>query len=474
VTPQAGANFQPPRTLRNRTLLAGSWTLLGYGSDLFFKLISNLILTRLLFPEAFGAVAAASALIAGLNLVSDFGVSTIIIQSSRGDLDGFLRTAWTFLFWRSLMLWAIILILCGALALPVVRNFLPINSIYAEPSFALVFASMGFCLVLGSAESTCTFLNIRRLNYKPAITIQLLSRILTLPLMIAWAWIAPSVWALVGGSVAGAIFRLILSHTIVPGPWMKLQWNKDHLRELVRTGKWFTISSFGTFLSQQSDVILLGFLVPSSTLGLYSVAKLLIGVGEGLLDRLNYSLTLPVFSEVLRENPDNLRSGYYYFRWPIDIAAGVFGGGLFTAGHFIVNFLYDARYTDAGTMLPILALGTAIYPYLIIRSAFAASSETHLYAAISIVQALSLIVLFLIGFGVFGLLGAVWAVALHRIIPSLMAISLARQRNWIVIWREFTVIPAFLAGALLGKGAIVFASALGLTNIHQLLQYKPF
>jgi hypothetical protein len=47
------------------------------------RLISNLIMARLLFPEAFGIVVAAVALITGLTLVSDFGIP--IIQSPRGD-----------------------------------------------------------------------------------------------------------------------------------------------------------------------------------------------------------------------------------------------------------------------------------------------------------------------------------------------------------------------------------------------------
>jgi O-antigen/teichoic acid export membrane protein len=470
VTPQSDTALQ--MRLRDRAFIAGLWTLLGYGFDLVFKLASTLILTRLLFPEAFGAVAAASALIAGLTLISDFGVAQVIVQSPRGDQVDFLRSAWVFLLWRSLALWVIVLGLCALLNASAIKNLLPAGSIYADPSFALVTASLGFCLVLGGAESTCTFLNIRRLNYRPLIIPQLASRIFTLPIMVIWAWIAPSVWALVGGSVAGAILRLLLSHTIVPGPWMSLKWNQDHLREIVRVGRWFTLSSFGAFLSLQSDVILLGFLVPSSILGLYSIAKIFVGVSEGLLDRLTNSLALPVLSEVLRKNPNNFRSRYYHFRLPVEIAAGLLSGTLFAAGHFLIYFLYDTRYAEAGTLLPILALATAIYPsYSIIRHAFAATAEIHIFTAISIVQALSLIICLSVGFIAFGLIGAVWGVALHRVVPSLMTTVLARQRNWITPWRELVIIPAFLVGFLAGKSVVLLATTIGFTNIHQIIHH---
>ena len=445
---------------------------MSYATDLIFKLASNLLLTRLLFPEAFGAVAAASAIIAGLTLISDFGVAQVIVQNPRGDQDDFLRSAWVFLLWRSSALWLIVLTLCALLSTSTVRGLFPAGSIYTDPSFAFVTASLGFCMVLGSAESTCTFLNVRRLNYRPLIIVGVASRIFTLPIMVAWAWIAPSVWALVVGSVAGALLRLILTHTIVPGPWMGLKWNKEDLREIIHFGRWITVSSFGAFLSQQSDIILLGFLVPSTTLGLYSIAKLFATVSEGLLDRLNNSMALPIFSEVLRNNPENLRSRYYHFRLPIEIAAGLLSGALFASGQFIVNFLYDARYSEAGTLLPILTLATAIYPsYLIIRHAFAATAEIRIYVAISIVQALSLIVCLSLGFMLYGLVGAAWGVALHRILPSLMTITLARRRNWIALTWEFAIIPAFLTGFLAGKSAVLLATALGLTNIHQLLHH---
>lgn len=458
--------------LRDRAFIAGSWTLLGYGSDLVFKLASNLILTRLLFPEAFGAVAAASALITGLTLISDFGVAQVIIQSPRGDRADFLRSAWVFLIWRSLALWVILLILCALLSVAASGNLLPAGSIYTDPSFAFVTAGLGFCMVLGAAESTCTFLSIRRLNYGPTTLMQLASKIFALPVMVIWAWIAPSVWALVGGGVAGAILRLVLSHTIVPGPWMSLKWNRDHVREIVRIGKWFTVSSFGTFLSRQSDVILLGFLVPSSILGVYSIAKLLVSVGEGLLDRLNNTLALPVLSEVLRKNPINFRSRYYYFRLPIEIAAGLLGGGLFASGQFLISFLYDTRYAEAGMMLPVLALATAIYPYLIIGNAFAAIAETRIFAAISIVEALSVMICVSVGFVAFGLIGAVWGAALRRVIPALMTTLLASRRNWITPWRELGVVPAFFVGFLAGKSLVLLTTAVGFTNIHQIIHHS--
>ena len=458
----------PEKRLQDRVLKAGSWTLAGYGVNLCVRLVSNLILTRLLFPEAFGVIAAATALISGLVLVSDFGVAAVIIQSPRGEQVGFLRSAWVFQLWRCTVLWIVLISLCALLSLPAIRNLFPAGSVFANRSFALVTASLGLTVVLGGAESTCIFLNIRRLNYRPVVIIDLISRIVMLPLVIIWAWILPNVWALVGGALTGSVLRVVLSHTLVPGPRMGLNWEKDHLQEIVRFGRWIAVSSFATFVAQQSDVILLGILMPGSMLGLYSVAKLLVDAGEGLLEKLNSSLALPVLGEVLRKDPSKLQDRYYRFRLPIDLTAGLLGGGLFASGQFAVNFLYDARYAESGIMVSILALGTAIYPLLIIRSAFTATGDAHIVAAVSILQAASLVGCMAIGFFAFGLLGIVGGVALHRIIPSIAIIFLAYKRDWISARQELRLVPAFLVGVLLGKGIALTGAALHFKNIRQI------
>ena len=463
---------QPPRSqirLRDRVLRAGAWAVSAYGVDLSVRLLSNLILTRLLFPEAFGAVAAALALIFGLSLISDFGVRPVIVQSPRGDEATFLRSAWVFQLWRGIVLWIILVGLCVLISTPAIRGMLPTASVFANRLFPLITAWLGFSFVLSGAESTCIHLNARHLNYRPIVVLELGSRVLSIPIMLIWAWLAPSVWALVGGVLAANFFRLVFSHVWIPGPRMTLSWEKDYLREIVRFGRWIMVSSIGTFISQQSDVILLGILVPGSMLGLYSIAKLLVGAGEGLLERLNSSLTLPILGEVLRKNPSSVRDRYYRFRLPIDLVAGLVSGGLFAAGGFIVNFLYDPRYEQAGIMLQILALGTMSYPFSIISTGFTATGDTHISALVSIIKAASLMACVAIGFFAFGIFGAIGGVALHRIIPSVMIIFFARQRNWVGIWPELRIIPAFVVGILVGKSVVLIAAALGLQNIHQLL-----
>jgi O-antigen/teichoic acid export membrane protein len=87
--------------------------MLKFGGENILRLGSNLILTRLLFPEAFGLMALVTVFLTGLKMFSDFGLNASIIRSARGDDPIFLQTAWTVQILRGVMLWLISVMLAG-------------------------------------------------------------------------------------------------------------------------------------------------------------------------------------------------------------------------------------------------------------------------------------------------------------------------------------------------------------------------
>ena len=55
-------------------------TILAFGGGNVLRLLSNLLLTRLLFPEVFGLMAIVQVFLGGLQMFSDIGLKTSIIQ----------------------------------------------------------------------------------------------------------------------------------------------------------------------------------------------------------------------------------------------------------------------------------------------------------------------------------------------------------------------------------------------------------
>jgi O-antigen/teichoic acid export membrane protein len=450
-------SLQP--SLKKRILNASAWTLGTYGVENILRLVSSLVLSRLLFPEAFGLISASSSIIVAIALFSDLGIRAVIIQSPRGGKDDFLRSAWVFQILRGLLLWVILILICGIISIPILRNALPQGSAFANELFPVVTVALGFSLVLGGFESTAIFLNVRLMRFRPFAIVDIATKFVTIAVMIGWAMQFRSVWALVAGTLSSGAVRVVLSHTAVPGPRMAWHWNKDHFLEIIHFGKWISVSSIASFFSSQSAILILGILFSGAMLGVYSIARTLIGAVYGLVDKINSSLALSVLGEVVRERPTELKRSYYRFRLPIDMLSALAGGLIFATGPEIVGALYDPRYSQAGPMLQLQALALALYPFQLIRSAFTAIGQTYTVAAVSIIEAVSQVSFLILGYSAFGVLGAVAGIAVSGIVPSLAFLFLAHRQGWFSLWHELRIAPAFLAGALLGEIGLTLGRA---------------
>lgn len=447
---------------RDRILMAAGWTVGAYGIEMAIRLLSTLIMTRLLFPEAYGQIAVSSSLLIGLALISDFGVHVVIQRSPKGEDDNFLRSAWTFQFVRGIGLWIILACICGLVATPAIQALLKADSVFANPQFSLITTVLGLGLVFAGFESTALQLSARRLNQRPVFFVSLISQSCSVIVMIAWALLAPSVWALVGGSIAAAATRVILSHSIVPGPTMYPRWDRDHVREIVLFGRWLAVSSVGTFISGQSDQIILGLLLPGSSLGIYSISKLLVEAPLGVFNRLSASLIVPTLREVLQKQPTQIKSKYYQLRMPFDIFVPSIGGFLLSTGSLIVSALYDSRYSQAGIVLQILAMSLLTYPSLLFGSVFATAGEPKIAGVTSVLQAVSLIACLTVGYTLGGFIGAIWGIAAHKFLPSGVILVLASRRQWLSVAKELRCLLCFLLGIGLGQLAQAIAASINI------------
>ncbi len=64
----AAVEGMPRPGLRGRILKAGSWIIGGQLASQFIRLASNVVLTRLLFPDAFGIMSVTTILVTALGL----------------------------------------------------------------------------------------------------------------------------------------------------------------------------------------------------------------------------------------------------------------------------------------------------------------------------------------------------------------------------------------------------------------------
>ena len=112
---------------------AGRWSLLGFAASQGIRLVSTLVMTRLLAPSMFGVMAVAVMVNVVASLLTDLGVRQNIVQSHRGNDPVFLNTAWTVQIIRGFIIWSLALLLSFALWLAGRLGYLSGDTVYALP-----------------------------------------------------------------------------------------------------------------------------------------------------------------------------------------------------------------------------------------------------------------------------------------------------------------------------------------------------
>jgi O-antigen/teichoic acid export membrane protein len=333
-------------SLKQRAIRGSMWTLVGYGSGQLLRFANNLILTRLLFPEAFGLMALVNTFLIGLNMFSDIGVFPNIIHSKRGDEPTFLNTAWTLQVVRGFVLWI------GACALAV-----PAAHFFKEPILMQILPVSGLSAIIGGFGSTKLATANRRLDLKRLTIIELASSVVGLAVMALGAVLYRSVWALVIGGLVGGLVKTIASHVYLEGEPNRFCWEKAALESLQNFGRWIFLNTVFGFFAAQGDRLVLARLLDVKFLGVYTVALALAAMADQIVDQVSNRVLFPSYSELARDRPERLypilRKGRAILI-SVSLVCSLF---LVLFGKLLIAHLYDSRYVEAGWILRILAIG---------------------------------------------------------------------------------------------------------------------
>ncbi|MDJ0649134.1 MAG: oligosaccharide flippase family protein, partial [Xenococcaceae cyanobacterium MO_188.B19] len=339
-------------SLKQQAIRGTVWTILGYGSSQVLRFGSNLILTRLLVPELFGLMALVQVFIRGLSLFSDIGIRPSIIRSDRGNDPIFLNTAWTIQVIRGFGLWVGCLIIA-----------IPVANYYEDSRLAWLIPIVGLNTIISGFNSTSLASLNRQMEVGKIARFELGTQIIALVILIIWAWIAPSIWALVGGNLASIFIKAYWSHRLNPGKPNRFVWDKSAISEIVSFGKWIFLSTAMTFLASQADRILLGKFFSLEILGIYVIAFTFADIPRQLSLRIGSKVIFPVFSQFINLPRKQLRNKISKKRWNLLILIIFMVATLASFGDLVILALYDFRYEQAAWMLPILALG--LWPILL-------------------------------------------------------------------------------------------------------------
>ncbi len=405
---------------------AGIWTLIWFGSNSGLRLVSNLILTRILSPEVFGLIALAQVFTGGIVMLSDVGVRASVVRSTRGEDPVFLQTAWSIQIVRG----TIVTGLCCLVAWPAAV-------LYDQPVLFPLVCVLALSALIGGFQSIAIAVADRKLMIKYVTLLRLTSQLVALVVTVFMAWQLQSVWALAIGAVLSTVMTVSLSHVVLPKYTHRFTFEPQALREIVSFGKWILLATFFTFLGGRGQQGIFGALFPLEVIGLLSISTLLASVPNELLKKLLNTILLPSFSEIMRERPEQLPRVLRKVRlFTIVLAFPMFFIVSFVAQP-IIDLLYDDRYAGAGIILALMALNMAI-PTLstTYQNLLVAEGRSDLHAFLMFIWAAGTAVGIVLGFTILGLVGSLIGVGLAMSLMFFVNIAIATQRGYATVWLD--------------------------------------
>lgn len=419
--------------LRGLALRGTAITLGGTAGGQLLRLLSNLLLTRLLFPEAFGLMALVQTFTSGLQLFSDLGLRPSIMQSKRGEDPDFLNTAWTLQIIRGVVLWLIACVLAW-----------PLSVFYGNDQILLLLPIVGLNALIQGFTTTKGIVANRKLQLGRLTLIGLASQFAGLLVMIGLALVWPSVWALAIGGVFSTLLGVWANNRFLPGMSNRLRWEPNAARELMHFGQFILLSTMATFFATQGDKLFLGRMVSLSDLGIYNIAFFL-AIFPGMLGNMvSDRILFPLYRE---RPPSQGRQNLRKIRKARNLLTGgliLMYGTLSLGGIWLIGLLYDDRYIAGGPMLMVLAL--SMFPgALTLGNAMLllAEGNSRDYSKLFVLQAILNMVYLTLAFWLFGLFGVL-------IVPGLKILTIYPLQQYYLARHKGTDMKRDAVFALIG------------------------
>ena len=273
-------------SLRTKAFRAIFWIALAKYMMMGMSLLTQLLLARLLAPEAFGLVGITVVVIGSLRVFQDLGLKQTLI--AKNDIPDQALDA---TFFMSLAM--------GSVLFTVMLWLAPLVTVFFDNNQAItpLLRLLSVCLLISSLETVPSALLERELNFKTLAKPRLIGTLGFALTALPLAFAGFGAWSMVWGSV----IRTLLQTTSV---WLmtswrpRLQFDRKITVELFSYSKYIISISLGTFLQSNIDSVIVGKTSGMTAVGYYNLAFALANALPLMLMNSIAPVLLPTYSQI--------------------------------------------------------------------------------------------------------------------------------------------------------------------------------
>lgn len=312
--------------------------------------VTNMILARIISPEAFGIVATVTMIMSFADMFTDAGFQKYLVQHDfKGENEKYKNANVAFLsnFGISIVLWGAIIIFRKKIAVSV-----------GNPKLGNVIAIACVQLLLTSFSSIQMALYRRDFDFKTLFLVRMVSVCIPFMITIPIALLGLSYWSLIIGAISMQLSNAII--LTVKSKWKpKLFYSFEILKEMLSFSIWSLVEAISIWFTVWVDVFIIGTSFNQYYLGLYKTSTAMVNALMSLIT----TSTVPVlFSALSRLKNDESQFKYMFFKTQQLVSILVFplGVGIYLYSDLVTEILLGNKWSEASGVIGIYALTSSI------------------------------------------------------------------------------------------------------------------
>ncbi|MEK4293554.1 lipopolysaccharide biosynthesis protein [Paenibacillus sp. FSL R5-0914] len=312
--------------------------------------ITNMVLARIITPEAFGVVAMITMIISFAEMIADAGFQKYIIQRTFKDkketYENMEVAFWTnFIF--SIVFLGLIIIFREQIA-----NFV------GNPNMGNVIAMACIQLPLLSLSSIPMALYKKNLEFKVLFLVRSVSIFIPLLITVPLAFLGLSYWAIIIGSILVQLSNSII--LIIKSTWKpRFFFDIKILKKMFSFSIWSLFESISIWLTIWIDTLLISSVLDTYYLGLYKTS---LNMVNSLMSIVTASITTVLFSALSQlQNEDSaFKLTFYKAQKMIAYIIIPLGVGLFLYSELATKIMLGSQWVEASKVIGVWSFTSAL------------------------------------------------------------------------------------------------------------------
>ncbi|MAT96899.1 MAG: colanic acid exporter [Anaerolineaceae bacterium] len=278
------------QSLRQNTISGIGWSVISRVGRQSFQFVFQVILARILLPDAFGLVGMITVFVGFANIFMDLGFGSALIQKQDADEDHY-----SSIFWLNVAA-GLSLMLIFVAASPLIARF------YNQPDLIPLTIVSSINFFVGSFSVIHISLLKKELNFKKLAAAELSAVIVSGVFAVLMAWFGWGVWSLVLQSVLLTTITAVLLWIFNDWrPNWRFRWSS--VKDLLGfSANLLGFTSFNYWI-RNADNLLIGRFLGTLALGIYSYSYSIMLLPLSLVSRTISDVMFPALSSIQDDKP---------------------------------------------------------------------------------------------------------------------------------------------------------------------------